>query len=110
MLLGRLERLEPLDRCREQGVDGAVVARLDGAVRDERGDRVRLGHVDDLEPQEPVGHVVEDVGVRGDGDRRLVPGLEGLGDRVGLVAEVEHERVGLVGVDPVEPATGSGRR
>ena len=55
-----------------------------------------LGLVEHLESEQPVGEVVEQVRVGRDGDRRLVPGLERLGDRLGLVAEVEDERVGLL--------------
>ncbi len=101
LLVGGL-RLEPLDRRREERVDGHVITHPARPVRDERGDRRRLGHVDDLEGEQPVGHVVEGVRVRRDGDRRLVPGLESRGDVIGLVAEVEHERVGFLGLDAVE--------
>ena len=53
-----------------------------------------------------VGHVVEQVGV-GRGRRRLlIPGREGLGHVLGLVPEVEHEGVSLLGVDPVEAVEG----
>ena len=78
-------------------------------VRDDRGDRPRLGVVEDLERQQRSARSYRRFGSVGIGDGRLVPGLERLGDVVGLVAEVEDERVGLLGVDPVEAREGLDR-
>ena len=45
---------------------------------------------------------MEEVRVGGDRDRCLVLRLEGVSDRLGVVAEVENEGVVLAGVDAVE--------
>ena len=91
-------------------MDLAVVADVLRPVRDDRRDRPRLRVVEDLEREQLAGEVGEEVRVRRDSDRRLVPGPERLRDVVGLVAEVQDERVGLLGVDPVESREGLDRR
>ena len=73
----------------------------------ERRDLLRPVHVGGVQIRLEV---VQFVGVRLVGkDRRAVVVSEGLGDRVGVVQEVEHEHVVLLGVRPVEPRQGLDR-
>lgn len=70
---------------------------------DHRLDLVAAQHVERAELGVGVIEVVR-VGRRGDGLH--VPGGERLLDRLGGVAEVEHERAGLVGVRAVQAGEG----
>jgi len=96
------QRLEPLHGGVQRCVDGSVALGVgDGDQDGHRGvDLISAKHVEVV--QAPA-RVPESVGVRGDGHRHAVPRLEGRGDVLGLVAEVEHERIGLQRVDAVQP-------
>ena len=100
VLLLLREGVEPVDGRLHHRVDPLVVLlRVGEQQADHRLDLLAAQHVERAELG--VG-VVEEVRVGRRGDGAHVPGSERLLDRLGRVAEVEHERAGLVGVRAVQ--------
>jgi hypothetical protein len=99
-LARRVERVEPVDRRLHHGVDPLVV--LLGVGEQQPDHRLDLGLAQHVERAELGVGVVQQVRVGRRGDGAHVPGGERLLDRLGRVAEVEHERAGLVGVRAVQ--------